>query len=277
MIRRLTAHLCANRDLGGGNHLAVFQAAEIAACSRPAQFVMLKVRAGTDPLLGRPFSVARVGRQAGEPTLEILYRVVGRGTELLAGLAPGAKVGMVGPLGLPFPDPPGQEGPVFMVAGGIGIAPFPLLAETLKKRGRRCHLLYGGRSQRDLVALDLLAASGASITLATEDGSRGFHGRVTDILEAELLSLDAEQRRRSVSYVCGPAPMLAAVDDLLARHQAAGHLSMEGMMGCGFGVCLSCVVPVVDAQGQPAGMRRICMDGPSFPAGRIHWKGSVAG
>jgi dihydroorotate dehydrogenase electron transfer subunit len=260
-----------NRDLGAGHYLAAFDAPQIAARVRPAQFVMVRVRQGTDPLLARPFSVARVGVGRSRPTVELLYKIVGRGTTLMAEMAAGARVGMVGPLGNPFPDPTHPDSRVFLVAGGIGIAPFPLLAAALREKGFSMSLLYGARSAPDLIGRDLLPKEGVEVRLATDDGSAGHHGPVTELLDRELDGLPAEERRRSVSYVCGPTPMMVAADAILERYQAGGHFSVESLMGCGFGVCLSCVIPLREGPTAYGGYQRICVDGPTFPAGCIDW------
>jgi dihydroorotate dehydrogenase electron transfer subunit len=265
-----------NVELGGGHYLSIFDAPEIAATVRPGQFVMLRVRDGTDPLLGRPFSVARVGRGPRGATIDLLYRAMGRGTSLLGELRAGARVGLVGPLGRPFPDPIAADVPVFFVAGGIGVAPFPFLAEHLTRFGSKPRLLFGARTARDLVARDLIAAHGVDIEVATDDGSEGHRGFVPELLDRALAVMPEAERRRSLSYVCGPTPMMAATDAVLARHGAGGQFSVEAFMGCGFGVCLSCVVPVKGPGGEEEGYRRICVDGPTFPAGRIHWPRSPA-
>jgi dihydroorotate dehydrogenase electron transfer subunit len=163
-----------------------------------------------------------------------------------------------------------------MVAGGIGIAPFPYLAGELVRRESSPTLIYGARSAGDLVGLDLFPAEGIERRLATDDGSAGHHGLVTELLEGELAALPPGERSRSVSYVCGPTAMMKAADAALQRHRAAGHFSVESFMGCGFGVCLSCVIQVKDASGRGQGYRRICVDGPTFPAGTIDWPGSVS-
>ena len=261
-----TVPLLENRDLGHDNFLAVLDAPEVGRAMEPAQFVMVRVGEGTDPLLGRPFSVARVGKGAKGATVELIYKVIGRGTGILAGLQAGAGVGIVGPLGHPFPAPVDPQAPIYMVAGGIGIAPFPFLSARLLRAGSRPRLLYGARSSGDLVARDLFPA-GVEMEVATDDGSTGHAGFVTELLDRHLTALDTETRRRATTYVCGPTPMMAAADAVLARHQAQGHLSLESFMGCGFGVCLSCVVPMV---GQDS-YARICVDGPTFPAGRVDW------
>jgi dihydroorotate dehydrogenase electron transfer subunit len=263
--------LLESRDLGHGNHLAVFDAPEVGVRIGPAQFVMLRPREGSDPLLGRPFSVARVGAGPNGPTVEILYKVVGRGTGLMAEMAAGAPAAMVGPLGRPFPEPPAPDSPVLLVAGGIGIAPFPLHAGRLQAAGRQPVLLYGARTGADLVGQDLFPGD-MEIVTATDDGSAGHHGFVTELLDRRLQDMEPAVRRRAVAYVCGPTPMMAAADAVLARHGTGGHFSLESFMGCGFGVCLSCVVPLREGGGEDGRFARICVDGPTFPAGMVDWK-----
>jgi dihydroorotate dehydrogenase electron transfer subunit len=197
----------------------------------------------------------------------LIYKVVGRGTGILAGLRPGARLSVVGPLGNPFPQPEDAQIPVFLVAGGIGIAPFPFLSSRLLAAGCRPRLLYGARSSGDLVGRDLFPPR-MEMEVATDDGSAGHAGFVTELLDRHLAALPAATRRRAMAYVCGPTPMMAATDAVLSRHKASGHLSLEAFMGCGFGVCLSCVVPLV---GQESTYARICVDGPSFPAGSVDW------
>lgn len=268
MIFSGTAALLENRDLGHDNFLAVLDAPEIGQSVEPAQFVMVRVSDSNDPLLGRPFSVARVGKGTSGATIELLYKIVGRGTGILAGLRPGAQVSLVGPLGQPFPQPADSRAPVFLVAGGIGIAPFPFLSARLVAAGHHPRLLYGARSSRDLVGRDMFPP-GLEMEVATDDGSEGHAGFVTELLDRHLVDLAPETRRRAMTYVCGPTPMMAATDTVLGRHEAPGHLSLESFMGCGFGVCLSCVVP---RTGRETGFARICVDGPTFPAGSIDWE-----
>ena len=275
MIFSGTVDFLDNIDLGNDYFLGIFDAAEIGTITGPAQFVMVRAGENHNPLLGRPFSVARVGRGPRGATVDLLYRVTGRGTALMAGLRAGARGHMVGPLGQPFPPPPDGDARLFLVAGGIGIAPFPLLADWLRSRGQTARLMYGARTSADLIGRDLLAACGVEIEVATDDGSEGYRGPVTELLERHLEQLPAAERRRAFVYVCGPTPMMAATDDVLARHGAGGQFCVESFMGCGFGVCLSCVMPVRDPGGEEEGYARICVDGTTFPAGRIAWSRSV--
>ena len=271
-----TVQFLENNDLGNDHFLGVLDAATVGELARPAQFVMLRAGSQHDPLLGRPFSIAQVERGPRGTTVGILYKVTGRGTAVMAELKPGATVHMVGPLGRPFPDPADDEAAVFLVAGGIGVAPFPMLAAWLRGRGHTVQLLFGARTSADLVGRDLLAACDIDIEVATDDGSEGHRGFVTHLLEAQLSRLPASSRRRACVYVCGPTPMMAATDAVLARFGTPGHFSVESFMGCGFGVCLSCVVPVQGLGGEAEGYARVCVDGPTFPAGRIAWSRSVS-
>lgn len=268
--------LIENADLGNDHFLGIFDAAAIADVARPAQFVMVRASSGHEPLLGRPFSIARVGRGPRGATVDILYKVTGRGTALMAELQPGGTVHMLGPLGRPFPGPGGANSAVFLVAGGIGMAPFPLLADWLRRQGHTARLLYGARTSTDLVGRDLMAACGVDVDVATDDGSEGHQGFVTHLLETHLARLSETERQRTMVYVCGPTPMMAATDAVLRRFSTPGHFSVESFMGCGFGVCLSCVVPVQGRGGEEEGYARICVDGPTFPAGRIAWPRSVS-
>ena len=273
MIWNGQARLLDNRDIGHGHFLAVLEAPVVARALRPAQFVMLRVRDGTDPLLSRPFSVARIGMGG---TVDLLYKPYGRGTQILSELRPGAAVGLVGPLGRPFPDPPAGARLVLAVAGGIGVAPFPLLGDHLRRLGTpRRLLLYGARRATDLVGRDLLEAAGWSLEVATDDGSEGRHALVPALLDETLAALDPAERARTFTYVCGPTRMMAATDAVLGRHGCAGQFSVEAFMGCGFGVCLSCVVPLREGDGEDGGYRRVCVDGPTFPAGSLRWPGSL--
>ena len=273
MIWNGHVRLLENRDIGHGHYLAALEAPEVAGALRPAQFVMLRVSDGTDPLLSRPFSVARIGARA---TVDLLYKPYGRGTQILSGLRAGTRVGLVGPLGRPFPDPPPGTARVLAVAGGIGVAPFPLLGDHLRRLGvPRPHLLYGARQAADLVGRDLLEAAGWTLDVVTDDGSEGRRALVPALLDETLAALDPAERARTFTYVCGPTRMMAATDAVLAGHGCAGQFSVEAFMGCGFGVCLSCVIPLREGGGEDGGYRRVCVDGPTFPAGSLAWPRSL--
>ena len=155
-----------------------------------------------------------------------------------------------------------------MVAGGVGLAPFATLAETLAASGTPSTLFYGARSARELFYLDFFERLGVKLVLSTEDGSAGVRGRVTVPLEAALARLD--DRGLAMVYACGPEPMLAAVATLAARYGQTSEVSVERVMGCGLGGCYSCVVPVRNGDGHPHFVRS-CIGGPVFKGSEIVW------
>jgi dihydroorotate dehydrogenase electron transfer subunit len=223
---------------------------------------MLRGEWGRDPLLPRAFSILRTRPDGG---CEILVKAIGRGTRLLAELAAGAGVSVLGPLGREFPAPEVGRSDL-LVAGGVGLAPLLWHAEAARASGIACELFYGARSARDLVLLDEIERSGARLHLATEDGSfhGGLHGRVTAALEARLREGDLGPRPHVLT--CGPNAMMRAVVELARAHGLPCFVSVEGEMACGIGACLGCAVPLTDGT-RPFGYA--CVDGPVFDAARI--------
>jgi dihydroorotate dehydrogenase electron transfer subunit len=230
---------------------------------------MVKTGAGHDPLLRRPFSIFQILRDtAGEPTGFTLFnKRVGRGTGLLFEATPGMRLMCLGPLGQPFvPVGPPQE--AWMVAGGVGLAPFATLADALRERGTPTRLFYGARRAAELYFADEFAAIGAEVICSTEDGSRGHRGLVTGPLEQALRDHEAANVQL---YACGPTPMMHAVARLAERAGRRCLVSLEQVMGCGLGGCYSCVVRVRrDAGGTQ--FLRSCLDGPVFDARTIVWE-----
>jgi dihydroorotate dehydrogenase electron transfer subunit len=263
------ARILSHDALPADHFLLTLDAPRLARAARPGQFVMLQAQPGIDPLLRRPMSVCRV---AGTPPrrLQILYKVTGHGTKMLSRQPVGAELAMLGPLGNGFRLPPRAASRraaaprQVMVAGGVGIAIFPFLADALARLGHRPLLLFGARSAADLVGLELFARGRVEMRFATEDGRRGARGYVTSVL-APLL--EAGEPRPSL-YVCGPTPMLRAVGE---QAQSAGvpcQLALESQMPCGIGVCLGCVVAAADPNAVPP-YPRVCTEGPVFEAGSV--------
>jgi dihydroorotate dehydrogenase electron transfer subunit len=264
------AAVIANTRLSDDYSVLALAAPAIAAAAQPGQFVMLKTSRGMDPLLRRPFSIFEILRnQHGALTgITVLNKRIGKGTGLLYDVEPGARLQCLGPLGRPFEAvPPPTE--AWMVAGGVGLAPFVTLADALLARGTKTTLLYGARRAADLHCVDAFERLGVRIVCSTEDGSRGVHGRVTIALESELSGVARAAELRL--YVCGPTPMMRAVADVAAAHHRRCDVSLEQVMGCGLGGCYSCVVPARDAAGAPHHTRS-CIDGPVFDASRIVWE-----
>ncbi len=255
-----------------------FRVPELAAAITPGQFVMLRCPDLLDPLLGRPFALYdTIDDENGEPAdVDIVYLVKGKLTSLLRDRPIGSRLEVWGPLGNGFTAPHQTRHAVF-VAGGIGQTPFVALAKELT--GRRVYgrpprqvervdqvtLCYGAREAGWLAGLDDFAAAGCRLEVATDDGSQGHHGLVTDLL-TEIL------HNESVDWIatCGPEPMMEAVANLAAAHQVACHVSLETPMACGIGACFSCVVPVWQSDGE-WDYKRTCVEGPVFAAERIAW------
>lgn len=264
------AAVLANRRLSEDYCVIELDAAPIAAAARPGQFVMVKPRAGYDPLLRRPFSLFEILRDAsGRPTgLSLLNKRVGRGTGILFDLRPGDTVDCLGPLGRPFEivTPPAEA---WMVAGGVGLAPFATLADQLIAQGVRPRLFYGARRGDDLHCSDVFHRRGIDIAFSTEDGSRGSRGFVTLPLQRAFESRGGTPVR---VYACGPTPMMRAVAELSARHGCRCDVSLEQIMGCGLGGCYSCVVRVL-SDGDHTHFVRSCVNGPVFDASTLAWEG----
>jgi dihydroorotate dehydrogenase electron transfer subunit len=263
------AVVISNTRLSDDYSVVALAAPGIAAGARPGQFVMVKPSRGTDPLLRRPFSIFEVVRDArGAPSgITILNKRVGVGTRLLYESEAGARVACLGPLGRPF-DPVDPPHEAWMIAGGVGLAPFATLAEALHARGTPATLFYGARRASELYYVDLFERLGVRAVLATEDGSRGVKGLVTAPLHAALAALPTARAVRL--YACGPTLMMRSVAQLAAGHGRACDVSLEQVMGCGLGGCYSCVVLATDTAGSPHFIRS-CTDGPIFDATRIVW------
>ncbi|WZO97127.1 dihydroorotate dehydrogenase electron transfer subunit [Isosphaeraceae bacterium EP7] len=245
----------------------------LARAIQPGQFVMIRPNGSTDPLLGRPFALYDVVEDAsGEPwAIDVVYLVVGRGTSALAMRRSGDQVLVWGPLGNGF-GPPKAGGHAVFVAGGIGQTPFLALGKWWLGRqayaGRTYQgntastsatLLYGARDAGLLAGLADFATGGLEVEVATDDGSAGTRGYVTDLLAKRL---EAGSKPAKV-IGCGPAPMLSALSKIAIRHDLDCDLSLENSMACGFGACFSCVTPIRQPDGS-TDLRRVCLEGPIF-------------
>jgi dihydroorotate dehydrogenase electron transfer subunit len=264
----IEARVIRNTRLSADYNVIALAAPDIAAAALPGQFVMVKPGRGSDPLLRRPFSVfeALAGPAGGFEGITLLSKRVGVTTTLLHDAVEGDVVSCLGPLGQPFElvDPPRKA---WLVAGGVGLAPFATMADALRARGTETTLFYGARTDRELFYLDWFASRGVRLVLSTEDGSRGDRGRVTVPLERELTGTRAAD---ITIYACGPEPMLAAVAKLAARFDRPSQVSVERVMGCGMGGCYSCVIPIRAGNGHH--FVRSCISGPVFAGADIVWE-----
>ena len=265
----VAAEVIANRPLSRDYNVLALAAPAIAATAAPGQFVMVKVGLGHDPLLRRPFSVfERLRDDRGRPIgISLLNKRIGPSTGLLYTVQPEQPVACLGPLGRPFTivEPPIEA---WMVAGGVGLAPFAMLGESLRARHVSCTLFYGARRAEELFYLDFFRSLGIELVLSTEDGSSGEHGRVVAPLDRRL-SAHAPDRPLMI-YACGPERMLAAAATIAAKHERSCQVSVERIMGCGLGGCYSCVVPMRSGRGGFHHVRS-CIAGPVLPGDQILW------
>ena len=270
MLTDVDAVVVSNTHLSHDYNVLALAAPAVASQAQPGQFVMVKPGVGDDPLLRRPFSVFEVLRDDARQVtgLSLLNKRIGVTTEMLFALKPGDRLRCLGPLGQPFSvtEPPEQA---WMVAGGVGLAPFATLAAALRERDIETTLFYGGRSASDLFHLDQFRQLGVSLKLATDDGSRGDHGNVTVPLARALG--DADRAAPIRVYACGPTAMMRAVTELATTHGRVTEVSLEQVMGCGLGGCYSCVVPV-QGDGGPVHLVRSCLDGPVFDGSTVVWE-----
>lgn len=233
-------------------------APKIAAAALPGQFVMVRVGDCLDPLLRRPYSIHRV---AADGTLSLLFKIIGKGTRLLAGINPGATVDLIGPLGNGFNLDP--RGSFCMIGGGMGIAPLYFLAQKFcqtEYRGNNQPVLLGAQSQAELLLLaEEFSELGYSVLTATDDGSLGHQGFVTELLDGILLQVKQV-------YACGPIPMMRKVALKCRDAGVACQVSLETHMACGLGACLGCTFP---ASG--GGYKHVCKDGPVLSAEEVVW------
>ena len=258
-----------NRALSAGYNVLSLAAPAIAATARPGQFVMVKLGAHHDPLLRRPFSIFEVLRSSGgTPTgITLLSKRIGSSTSLIYTAWPGQVAACLGPLGRPFTtvDAPTEA---WMVAGGVGLAPFATLAQELRARTVKSTLFYGARRGDELFYLDYFRSLGVELVLTTEDGSVGERGRIVAPLDRMLAARTGGSP--IMVYACGPEGMLAATARTAAKHKRACQVSVERIMGCGMGGCYSCVVPMLGEDGAFHHVRS-CIAGPVLPAELIHW------
>jgi dihydroorotate dehydrogenase electron transfer subunit len=251
--------VAANDRLAEGVGLMVLRAPRVAAAVQPGQFVHLRLDTHSETILRRPFSVHRAHGEH----IELLYQVLGAGTLLMAEKRPGdASMDVVGPLGHGWVIPDGITH-ALLVAGGLGAAPLGMLAERLAERGVAVSVAQGAPTADRLVAHDLFERVARVVHVATDDGSAGERGFVT-LPVAELLAAE----RFDVAYTCGPEAMQRVVAGMLAVSGVSCQVSLERLMACGIGACLSCVVSTA------SGLKRACIDGPVFDAEEVVWDAS---
>lgn len=242
--------------------------------AKPGQFVMVRVNQSIDPLIRRPFGVFDVGTQQpaytgalAQPYLEILYRVVGKGTGMLSDLHETDLLDVIAPLGTGFDcGPEGEE--KLVVGGGVGLAPLYLLAKELVKHSP-VRLFAGGRTKDDILCITEFERLGVECYTATEDGSLGECGLVTNVLEQRLDKTGNSGR----IFACGPHGMLKAISRIGESRKVPAQVSLEGYMACGMGACLGCVCQGAGHSIETPDYRCVCTEGPVFDAAELKWEG----
>ncbi len=256
-IAQIKARIISNKRFSGNYWHLEFESGVIAQNALPGQFVDIKVNAGIEPLLRRPLSIHRVKGTK----VKLFYEVVGAGTQVLSQRKPGELLDMIGPLGNGF-DYRGaikaKAGKNILIAGGMGVAPLVFLAEKIKLS--KPLVLIGARTKKQILCAPEFRALGCTVKLATDDGSAGFKGRVTDLLKIILTQTQASQL-----FSCGPHAMLKAVSEIARENKVSAQLSLEEHMACGIGACLGCVVST------KTGYKRVCKDGPVFSSQELTW------
>ena len=238
-----------------------FESGVIAGGALPGQFVNIKVGDDVEPLLRRPLSIHWIEGSR----VRFFYEAVGIGTQILSGRRPGELLDVIGPLGNGFSVPGKAKGtgpklPI-VVAGGMGGAPLLFLAKKI--RSSKPLVLIGARTKSKVLCAQEFKALGNAVKIATDDGSAGFKGRVTELLSQVLR--EAKTEGGFSLYACGPRPMLKAVSKIACDNNIDSQLSLEEHMACGIGACLGCVVAT------KSGYKRVCKDGPVFSGKELTW------
>ncbi len=273
--------ILSNEEIAPGIFRMVVNMWKEAQKACPGQFVHIRCSSSNDPLLRRPLSIHELIPE----TVGVLYRVVGKGTDLLSKKKRGDVLDIIGPLGCGFRTKPAVE-PVVIVAGGMGVAPLLFLAQSLMNvdrhmrakqalpqnrlaslplQRRDVRVLIGAKTREFILCEEEFTKLGCSVDIATDDGSYGQEGYVSSLFEESIRKKKAGQ-----VFACGPNAMLREIAAMSARRAVECHVSLESRMGCGVGVCLGCVIKTKGKDGI-SGYRRVCRDGPVFDAQTVLW------
>ncbi|HDQ04409.1 MAG TPA: dihydroorotate dehydrogenase electron transfer subunit [Deltaproteobacteria bacterium] len=236
---------------------------------QPGQFVMLRISGLSEPFLSRPFSVYSFALKKNSCEVGLIYRVVGKGTRILAGLIRGTQVEIIGPLGRGFEILRDKEN-IVLVAGGMGVAPLSFLAQNLRTYlpSSRIYFYLGAQNAAGIIGVEGLEKSSCSMSLCTDDGSIGKKGLVTQVFQEQIKSFSPDS---TVIYACGPKEMLKGLAKIIRGTEFACQVSLEERMACGVGACLGCAVAVKNKKSSVT-YKRVCADGPVFNIREIVWK-----
>ena len=287
-VKSQKSKVISNRNIKSNYFEIIIEAPEIAKSAQPGQFVNIKVSDGIEPLLRRPLSIHRIGKWQmangkWQHGIKILYEVIGKGTEILSKKKEGEYLEVIGPLGNGFRFDRGLSTvdcrPI-LIAGGMGTAPLVFLAEEIKKS--QSHkvtkspilVLLGAKTKDSILCEEEFKNLGCEVKIATDDGSRGFKGYVSDLLIKTLSTIDY---RLSTIYACGPKLLLKEISRITQEHAIPAQLSLESHMACGIRACMGCVIKVTRSPGVHQVTRnfeykRVCKEGPVFEANQILWE-----
>jgi len=254
-----TVEVIENREVSPDVYFLRVRATGVAPHICSGQFVHLRINGG-DVLLRRPLSVC----QTTADELHIYYAVIGKGTEALTQKCVGdTSMDAIGPLGSHWPDE-GISAPL-LIGGGLGMAPLGKLAHMFRDRGVAATLIQGSQTKERLIARDVHEHVTRDITYATDDGTHGYHGFVTDLVQEAIA-----HKQFDAAYICGPEPMQKVVSGLARKAGITTYVSFERRMACGVGACLGCVIPTTEGQ------KRVCVDGPVFNAEEVLWDDAIS-
>lgn len=250
MKLQITAKVLKNTTPAPEHILLSLNCPKIAKISKPGQFIMIKCGTLTDPLLRRPISMNGIDKTKG--TIDILFRVIGKGTKFLSELKGGDEIDIIGPLGNGFMV--SNKATAVLIGGGAGIAPLLPIAKQLK--GKNVIALIGSNTKKAVLLEKEFKKMGCKTFVTTDDGTYAKKGMVTEVL-ITLIEKD-EIGSKSVLYACGPLPMIKSIKEICKKTGLAGQASLEEWMACGIGACNGCTVNTIN------GYKKVCSDGPIF-------------
>jgi dihydroorotate dehydrogenase electron transfer subunit len=257
-MKQLKAKIVENKRIAQGFYRMRLESAYLAKNSKPGQFVEIKCSDDDGVLLRRPLGVHRISNSR----IEVLYEVVGKGTESLSNRAKNELLDVIGPIGKGFEFTEAKR-PALIIAGGMGVAPLLCLAQKMADKNIKPYVMIGAKTAAQILCEKDFKKLGCFVVVSTEDGSKGHKGYVTDMMRHLLMVIRC---KASGIYACGPHPMLKAVGHIADSAGIPCQVSMEERMACGIGVCLGCAIKV-----NSGGYKMVCKDGPVFDAKEIAW------
>jgi dihydroorotate dehydrogenase electron transfer subunit len=266
-MTQIKAQIIEKKRYGSEGYLFKYLVPEIVKDAQPGQFVLVRCSERFDPLLRRPFSFHRFDKKQG--TFDILFRVVGKGTALLAEKKVGETNDILGPLGNGFNLNKKFQNPI-LLAGGMGVAPILAVADNLVASGIKPLIFLGAKTKSELWYAREFEVLGCRPEFATDDGSLGFKGTVLELFKSEIRSLTkilGGKKSEIIIYGCGPEPMLKQLATFAQEKNFLCQLSLEANMACGLGACQGCVVQV----NGPEKYKLVCKDGPVFDSKEIRF------